>query len=124
LRLYEDLSRLGEIPWLDVKSLLPGEDWKNAVNKGIRNSDYFVLLLSTQAVSKKGYVQKEVREALAILDEQPDGRVYLIPVRLDNCVPGHERLRDLHWLDLFPASTNWKRGVRQIRRILDKFSPD
>ncbi len=38
--------------------------------------------------------------ALDILDEQPEGAIYLIPVRLEEC-PVPERLSKRQWVDLF-----------------------
>ena len=51
-------------------------------------------------MSKKGYVQKELKEALDILDEYPHGEGFVIPVLLDECKPDNEKLKKLHWADL------------------------
>lgn len=45
-------------------------------------------------------MQKEIKFALDVADEQPEGRVYLIPVRVEECrVPA--RLSKIHWVDVF-----------------------
>lgn len=116
-RLYDDLVSGGLEPWLDIESILPGENWKLAIKKAIADSRYFLALLSKHSVTKQGYVQKEVREGLEILDTFPPNKIYLIPIRLDDCNPSYEQLNDLHWLDMFPS---WEHG---IRRLLDVLNP-
>lgn len=101
-KLYDDLSSAGFKPWMDKKDILPGEKWKLSIRKAIRDSDFFVVCLSSNSVNKRGFLQKEIRAALDILDEMLDSDIYLIPMRLEDCeVP--EGLRDLQWVDLFKA---------------------
>ncbi len=101
-RLYRDLKTAGLSPWLDVIDLLPGMHWKSAIKEAIEESRHVLALMSSNSVSKKGYVQKEVRLALEVLEEHPPGHIYVIPARLDECKP-HPALADLHWVDLFPS---------------------
>lgn len=72
--------------WMDKFSLVPGQDWQLEIQKAIENSNIFIACLSNNSVSKKGYVQKELRKALSVLDEYPEGRIFIIPIRLDDCV--------------------------------------
>jgi hypothetical protein len=110
-RLYKDLRQASSDPWLDTKSLLPGQRWRVAISAAIRNSQYFLALLSSKSVSKRGYVQKELKEALELLDEIPESQIFIIPARLDECFPSHERLHDIQWADLFPS---WDDGISKI----------
>jgi hypothetical protein len=57
-RLYNDLKLSGLEPWLDTESLLGGENWRISIKEAIRNSRYFVALLSSNSVEKIGYVQR------------------------------------------------------------------
>jgi hypothetical protein len=114
-KLYYDLKAVGVVPWLDVIDLLPGERWKPAISRAILNSTYFLALLSSSSVNKRGYVQRELRQALDILGEFPDSEVFLIPVRLDECRPVNEELSELNWVDLFPA---YEAGVERILSVL------
>jgi hypothetical protein len=98
-------------PWIDKESLLPGQKWKVAISNAIRDSRFFVALLSSNSVNKKGYGQKELKEALDILDEYPESQVYLIPIRLDNCQVSDSRLRQIQYVDLFP---DWDKGLSKI----------
>src|SRR5205814_153857 len=57
------------------------------------------------------FVNKELMEALDVLDTYPESAIFLLPTRLDNCEPSHRRLCDINWVDLFPV---WSRGVAKI----------
>jgi hypothetical protein len=55
--------------------------------------------LSSHALNKEGYVQKEIKFALDCADEKPPDTIFLIPVKLEECrVP--DRLSHLHCVDL------------------------
>jgi hypothetical protein len=111
--LYQKLSDAGFKPWMDKKNILPGEKWKSCIQKAIRRSDFFLACLSANSVSKRGYLQKEIKDALDIWQEKLDSDIYLIPVRLEDCeVP--ESLRDFQWVDLFEKD-GWPRLVRAIQ---------
>lgn len=110
-RLADELSHDGLDVWLDVEKLLPGQRWRDEIQKAIKNSDFVLILLSTQSVSRRGYVQSEIASALDVLKEIPPSEVFIIPARLDDCDVAHPQLRDLHWVDLFP---DWDAGVRRI----------
>ncbi|MCQ3980108.1 MAG: hypothetical protein DPW09_42365 [Anaerolineae bacterium] len=111
--LYQRLSQEGFIqPWLDEEELLPGQDWQREIPKAVRASDVVLVCLSPQSITKAGYVQKEIKFALDIADEQPEGTIFLIPLRLEVCdVP--ERLSRWHWANLFEA-----RGYERLLRAL------
>ncbi len=115
LRLHNDLKNLGVTPWLDSEDLLPGEKWETNINKVIKTCTYFIALLSSHSVSKKGFVQKEIKRALDVLDEFPDSTIYLIPARLDDCEPNNEKLQAIHRVDLFPS---YEDGLKRILSVL------
>ena len=92
--LYDDLSEMpGVIPWMDKEDLLPGDDWKESIAKAMATSRLVVLLLSNHSVSKEGFVQREVRDALDLLREKPPGRTFLVPARIEYCEPSFPELR-------------------------------
>jgi formylglycine-generating enzyme required for sulfatase activity len=98
--IYERLKGLGYKPWLDKKDLLPGQRWRSEIPKVIRASDYILIFLSKTSVAKRGYVQNEFKLALDVLREVPEGTIYAIPIRLDDCaIP--EQFSDLQWCNLF-----------------------
>jgi hypothetical protein len=114
-RLYRDLRNFGAIPWLDAEELIGGQEWEPAIRRAVRECTHFLALISERSVNKRGFVQKELRQALELLDELPPEQVFIIPVRLDNSSPAHERLSRLHWIDLFP---DYDEGFRRIAASL------
>lgn len=90
----------GVAPWLDEVELLPGHDWAVEISKAIRESHIVLVCLSEAATTKEGFVQKEIRAALDVADEKPEGMIFVVPVRLEDCgVP--QRLQRWQWVDLF-----------------------
>ena len=97
--LYQYLRSVGCSPWMDKADLLGGQDWRFEIERAIRECDFFLLLMSTRSVTKRGFVQKEMRIALEILDEMPESQIYLIPAALEPVeVPPSISRR--HWIDL------------------------
>jgi len=102
VRLHRALKDAGASPWLDIADLVPGQLWEKEIERAIGRSAYFITLQSKRSVGKRGHVQKELRRALEIAEEYPEGKLFIIPVRLDECEPSFEVLQRLHRVDLFP----------------------
>ena len=86
--------------WLDERRLVPGQNWELEIAEAISATHIVIVCLSGKSVSKEGFVQKELRQALEMAKEKPEGTIFLAPVRLDNCtVPTH--LRKQQYADLF-----------------------
>jgi hypothetical protein len=100
--LYNLLVKQGTDPWLDAEKLLPGQDWNLEINKALDDADVILLCLSKKSVSKEGYVQKEMRIALDHALEMPEGRIFLIPARLEECELPY-KIKNYQWVDLFSA---------------------
>lgn len=99
--LAQRLSDEGWIdPWLDEKKLLPGQDWRLKIEEAVEISDIVIICLSSNSVSKEGFVQKELRYAREISLEKLEESIFLIPLRIDECnVP--RGLRFYQWADYF-----------------------
>ena len=115
-RLYQDLKTAGVKPWMDEYDLLVGQNWKATITRTIEQSDFFLALLSSNSLSKQGYVQKELRRAMSVLEEMPPTDIFLLPARLEDCKPEDERLRDLNWADLFP---DYDAGLNKLIRVFE-----
>ncbi len=115
LNIYKRLVKDGIDAWLDKEKLIPGQNWQIEITKAVKNSDVVIVCLSSQSVTKEGFVQKEIRFALDAADEKPDETIFVIPARLENCsVP--ERLSKYHWVDLFSGDGyGWLLKALQIR---------
>jgi hypothetical protein len=99
--LYQRLKAEGWIDiWLDEKKLLPGQDWRLNIEEAVETSDIVVICLSSNSVSKEGFIQKELRYAREISLEKIEGSIFLIPLRINECdVP--RGLRFYQWADYF-----------------------
>lgn len=101
--IYFDLKKEGVGVWMDSEDLKPGQNWQATTEKKIRECDYFLALLSRNSISKRGFVQKELKIALDMLGEVPLSDPFLIPLRKEECYPRDPELSRLHWIDLFPS---------------------
>ena len=100
LSLAHALESSGLYVWLDNKDLLAGDDWREEIEVAIEQADYVLVCFSSNSVGKTGFVQKEMRYALEQAALRPDGKAYILPVRLDECdVP--RRFQRIHYVDLF-----------------------
>ncbi len=110
--LYRQLKSDGISPWLDEEDLLPGFDWQIEIPKAVQNSDIVIVCLSKDSVTKTGYVQKEIKYALDVADGQPEGTIFIIPLKLEECeVP--IRLSRWQWVSLF-SSSGYQRLLRSL----------
>ena len=101
-KFYSKLSSVNWVDvWLDEEKLLPGQDWSLEIEKAVETTDVVIVFISTNSVNKEGYVQKELRLALDIADEKPEGTIFVVPVRLDDNSSAPRRLQSLQWVDLF-----------------------
>ena len=98
-KLRQKLTDDGFDPWLDEEKLLPGQDWDLEIIKAVKTSDVIVICLSKKSITKAGYVQREIKLALDVAEKQPEGAIFLIPAKIEECdVP--ERLSRWQWVNL------------------------
>lgn len=110
--LYQRLKSEGFVPWLDEEDLLPGQNWKKMIPKAVSDSHVVVVCLSKTSINKQGFVQKEIGYALDVASEQPEDTIFIIPIRLEECVVP-DRLAEWQWVDLFEP-----RGYERLLRAL------
>jgi hypothetical protein len=72
-------------PWLDKEKLLPGQDWELEIEKSVETADVVIVCLSKISIKKEGYFQKEIKKILDVADEKPEGTIFVVPLRLDDC---------------------------------------
>lgn len=111
--LHQRLRAGGLQPWLDEEDLLPGQDWRLEIPKAVRAADVVIVCLSRASISKTGFVQEEIKLALDAADQQPEGAIFLIPLKLEECdIP--TRLRRWQWVNFFE-----EKGYDKLMRALD-----
>lgn len=114
-RLYDALETAGFSPWMDIRKLLPGQNWPRAIEAAIEASDFFVACYSLNSVRKKGGFQAEIRYALDCARRIPLDEIFIVPVRLDRCPVPRSIQRELQYVDLFP---DWARGTRRMAAMM------
>jgi len=112
--LYQRLNAEGWIdPWLDEENLLPGQDWDMEIDMAVESTDAVIVFLSNNSVTKEGYIQKELRKVLDVAEEKPEGIIFIIPLRLDDCLVPH-RLKSWQYENFFPR----ERAIDSYKRII------
>ncbi len=104
-------------PWLDEEELYPGQDWNMEIEKAVEAADAIIVCLSKGSITKEGYVQRELRIVLDYADYKPEGTLYLMPVRLEECEPPR-RLRPWQYADYFESQRD--RGLERLLVSLRK----
>ncbi len=114
-KLHNDLQKKGISVWWDKKRLLAGQDWQVMIRKAIKNSHYFLSLISSNSINKKkGYAQKELKIALELYEES---EIEIIPVILDDSKLTDSRINKFQWVAL---GSSYNEGVNKILRDVRK----
>jgi hypothetical protein len=113
--LSDALETAGFGPWMDVRKLLPGQNWRRAIENAIEDSDFFLACFSTTSARKKGGFQAEIRYALDCARCVPLDEIFVVAVRLDECPVPRSIQRELQYIDLFP---NWAYGIRRLLAMM------
>ena len=112
-------------PWLDEEKLLPGQNWDIEIEKAVESADVVIVCLSNRSVTKEGYIQRELKFVLDIALEKPEGTIFIIPLRLDDCdLP--RRLRSWQYVDYFPADRrqwSYQRLLQSLKLRFDQSQP-
>ena len=82
------------------------------IEKAVEAADAIIVCLSKGSITKEGYVQRELRIVLDFADYKPEGTLYVIPVRLEECEPPR-RLRAWQYADYFEGQRE-----RALERLL------
>jgi hypothetical protein len=116
--LYQRLSTAGFKPWMDQEDIYPGEQWQASIERALERSDFFLACLSTHAISRRGFLQREIKGALDRWQERLHSDIYLIPARLEpREVP--EVLRDFQWVNLY-EERGWPRLLQALQVGLER----
>lgn len=118
-RLYNYLEDNGFKPWIDKEGILPGQDWNFVIKKELREANYIILILSDISVQKRGYIQREFKTALDYVEEKLEDDIYLIPLKINNCVVP-EKLSRFQWLEYEPLE-NFELILRSLNLQREKY---
>ena len=79
---YQFLNDNDFLPWMSAINLLPGEN-KGKIYEKIRETDYFVICISSKGLDDNALEQLEV--AIKVEKGQPFRSIFVIPVYLEEC---------------------------------------
>jgi hypothetical protein len=113
--LHDKLKDDGIDVWMDNERLIGGNDWELEIEKEIKDSHVVLTLFSENSVSQTGYVQKEIEIALDYAKHHPEGDIFLVPVRLDNCEIPFRISKRFQWVNLFEHD-----GYEKLLRALSE----
>ena len=112
--LYRYLRRRGIQPWFDEINLIGGQDWQLEIPKALATSDAILICLTKNSVDKEGYIQKEIKFALDKALEMPEGRIFLIPVKFEECDLPYSLSR-FQWVDLFSSEAGYSKMMKALK---------
>ncbi|NWJ48672.1 MAG: SUMF1/EgtB/PvdO family nonheme iron enzyme [Chloroflexi bacterium] len=72
-------------PWLDEEELLPGQIWRDEIEKALEETHLILVCLTPESAAKIGYVQAEIETALQFAKYMPEGLSNIIPLKLAEC---------------------------------------
>lgn len=98
--IYQTLKKLGCNPWMDVHSLPAGSNWAYEIEIAEESCEFALVCLSNTTVNRDGYINKETKQLLDLYEKKLEGKIFLIPIRLEECQIPH-RLSYLEYVDIF-----------------------
>jgi hypothetical protein len=110
LELATELKSSGFFVWLDQLDIPTGARWDDEVERGLRESEIFLIILTSASISSEN-VKDEIGYAI-------DHGKRILPVLLEACeVP--LRLRRFQYVDF--TKLEFKEGVKRAQQLLESF---
>jgi len=103
--------------WIAPRDIAPGDDWDEAIVKGLKSSEIVVLVFSSEAMNSK-YVKNEISLA-------SDKSKIIIPFRIEDIAPKNVfelYLSRKHWLDAIPPNTEQK--INDLVKVVKEHLPN
>jgi hypothetical protein len=100
---YDAFKAEGLDPWMDCRDIPVGADWELALRDAIARCDQFVFFASRHSASKRGFLQRELKQAARHWEERLEDDIYCIPVRLEAVDPPRFLMR-FQYIDAFDDS--------------------
>ncbi len=117
--IYNFLTSAGHNVWFDKMSLIAGTDWNKERDKGQREAELVVHLCSDAILKRAGVVNREIRQTLRLVEDQPLGSLYVIPIRLEPIKMPVELTR----FQYFDFGDDWKERLSEsVKKRLDQLS--
>lgn len=81
---------------MDKFCLKGGQNWDHAVKEALNSASLVICFFSANSVSKRGYIQREIKISLDALQDKLDGDIFFIPVILDDEVGIPDQISHIH----------------------------
>ena len=127
-RFCQKLTSQGINVWLDRNELVPGMQWRQAIQQAIHQGDFFIACFSKEYSARdQTYMSEELTLAVERLREKPADKVWFIPVKLNECeipdidIGGGATLRDLQYINLYQDSDA---AIQQLLGIISSESSE
>jgi toxoflavin biosynthesis protein ToxD len=118
-KLYASLLKESWIePWLGEEKLLSGMNGDMEIQKALSNTDLIIVCLSSESVSEEGYTQRKFKRVLSYAEEKPEGTIYFVVLRLNDCTPPI-KFQQWQWVDYFAKNSD-KRLLQWLRFRAEK----
>ncbi len=116
LECYEELKRKNFDPWMDEHDLLPGQAWDECLKTNMKDTDVVLIFMSSDSVSKIGYVQREWKYFIDKRKDFPENFIYLIPVQLDTCTVPQLISSEIQFINIHRdlKSKEWSKVLRSL----------
>ncbi len=120
---FKELDRQGFTVWMDCFRLKGGQNWDFEIKRAQEKSEFVISFLSNNSVARRGYVQREMKDAVDKLKEKLIDDIYLIPVLLDDDLEIPPEVKELQCIrasnpdgmqDLVDALT-YQMGKRDVK---------
>lgn len=116
-KLANDLESNGYRVWLDEFEMLPGDSLYEKIQHGIKNSAWFLIVLTSDSVESK-WCKRELHNAME--EEFERNSVYVVPVMYKPCqVPGF--LKEKVWASF--QGRKYRTGLNQLLKTLSRGKP-
>lgn len=87
--------------WMDSLRLKPGQDWRFEIELAMDKAEIVLAFISKNSVDRRGFVQRELRNAIDKAQEKLAEDIFLVPVLLDADLDLHPSLKRLHYVSAF-----------------------
>jgi hypothetical protein len=84
IQYFDRLSSSGFNAWMDCRKLKAGQRWSYEIERAAAKAVVVIVFISANSVERRGYVQKELKEALERRKSKLVDDIFLMPVILDD----------------------------------------
>jgi RNA-directed DNA polymerase len=116
-KIYSRLKKAGYKPWRDKEDIVGGDTWERAIARAIDECDIFVACLTVNSVRKRGWIQKEIRQALEKRQGQLEKDIFIIPLLLEKGIEIPESLAGFQAIPYY-EDNGWNRLTQSIQESL------